>query len=47
LTKTKYQFEKRQKELARKKRKAEKRQRKLARNNKASKGYPGPSRQEE
>jgi hypothetical protein len=40
LIKTKYQFEKRQKELARKKKKAEKRQRKLAKNNLAAKSTP-------
>jgi len=47
LAKNKYQFEKRLKELARKKKKEEKRQRKLDRNNFASKGIAGQVRLEE
>jgi hypothetical protein len=47
LAKNKYQFEKRMKELARKKKKEEKRQRKLDRNNFASKGITEQVRLEE
>ena len=47
MTRTKYQLEKREKELARKRRKTEKRLRKRARNNLALKGNPAHLLQEE
>lgn len=47
MVKNRYQYEKRMKELARKKKRAEKRQRKLEKNNIAAKGFAEQIRLEE